>query len=437
MTDTVYPAWNLLLAPSEQGTPHRIVKSAHGHRLVFAEGGEVLDGTSGLWNVNLGYGNRVIAQAVADALVDASYLPSFRYSHDYSQAAARALIDAAGPEHFAKVLFSTSGSAVNDATMKLARQYAALIKEPQRRLVVGLKESYHGQTFGAMALSGEELGQELYGVDRSLLRHVDPFDPAELEELMHQCGEQVAAMVIEPVMGTGCREIPAEMISAILRLRREHGFILVCDEVASGFGRVGPLFASQEFPEPPDILLTSKGLTNGTCGAAALLAGPHIWAAFEAADTMFVHGSTQAGTPPSCAAITATLGEFDALGALESGRRNAALLETGLRELAERHETVAELSGRGCMRGLHLRAERDRPFWGGHITRLVDTVRRHGALVHPGPSAIELFPALTYTEAEIGELLAAVDAGLTEFEDARRARKSGNRPVAAAATAAG
>lgn len=436
MTDTVYPAWNLLLPPSEHGIAHRVVKSAHGHRLVFAEGGEVLDATSGLWNANLGYGNRVIAEAIAEALINASYLPSFRYSHDYAQAAAQALIDAAGPGHYVKVLFSTSGSAANDAAMKIARQYASLAKEPERRLVVGLKESYHGQTFGAMALSGEEMGQDLYGVDRSLLRHVDPFDPAEVEELMRQCGEQVASVVIEPVMGTGCHVIPDEMISALLRLRREHGFVLVCDEVASGFGRVGPMFASQEFPEPPDILLTSKGLTNGTCGAAALLVGSRIWAAFEAADSVLVHGSTQAGTPPSCAAITATLGEFDALGALESGRRNAGLLETGLRELAGRHESVAELTGRGCMRGIHLRAERGQPFWDGHVTRLVDTIRRHGALVHPGPSAVQLFPALTYSEAEVGELLAAVDAGLTEFEGTRRARRSGSRPVGAAASPA-
>jgi adenosylmethionine-8-amino-7-oxononanoate aminotransferase len=418
-----YPVWDLLLPLREHGSADRRLVHARGHRLRFACGDDVLDATSGLWNVNLGYGNEAIANAISAALVDASYLTLFRYGHDYAAAAARALIAAAGPGSYSRVLFSTSGSAANDAAMKLARHYAILCDEPERRLVVGLRDSYHGQTFGAFSLTGEDLGQASYSVDTSLVRHVDHSDPQELSLLLAEYGSQVAAVVVEPVLGTGAHALSENMIDALLELRRRFGFLLVCDEVATGFGRVGTLFASQQWSESPDILVTSKGLTNGTCAAAALLVGHEICAAFEDASAVLVHGETQAGTPPSCAAVVATLEQFEQLGALDSGRRNAKRLEDGLRAIADRNELVSGVTGAGCFRGLHLRTRRGELFWSHHVSQVIRAIRARGALVHPGPSAIQLVPALTFSEAEITELLTAVEVGLSDFADARKSKE--------------
>ncbi|MFF8960613.1 daptide-type RiPP biosynthesis aminotransferase [Streptomyces sp. NPDC014894] len=417
-----HPVWDLLLPPSEHGSPHRHVVRAHGHRLTFADGAEVLDATSGLWNANLGYGNEAVAEAVARATAEASYMGAFRRSHDYARDAARALIEAAGPDAYARVLFSTSGSSANDVAMKIARQYASLRGQEDRKLIVGLRGSYHGQTYGGFSLSGEDFRKPMYGADTSLIRHVGHDDPRELTRLLEECGSQVASVVVEPVLGSGSLALGADMVKALVTLRREHGYLLVCDEVAAGFGRTGTLFASELWPESPDLLLTSKGLTNGSCAASAVLVGHRVWDEFAEHDATLIHGETQAGTPASCAAIVATLQQIRELDALSTARRNGRLLAEGLKGLVARLDLAAEVTGLGCFQALHLRTPSGAPYWQPHVMRMLDAVRARGVLVYPGPSALQFFPALTWSEAEIGELLAAVEAGLTDFAAAREAR---------------
>ncbi|MCG5445424.1 aminotransferase class III-fold pyridoxal phosphate-dependent enzyme [Micromonospora sp. NIE79] len=425
---TEYPVWDSLLPPSAHGRDsHRIVRVS-GNRAVFADGVDAIDGTSGLWNVNLGYGNEAIAAAITGAVRDASYMSLFRRTHDYAIEAAAALIEAAGPARYSRVLFSTSGSSANDAMMKLARHHALLRGDTHRKVIVGLEGSYHGQTYGSFTLSGDDLSQHLYGVDTSLIRHVKHDDPAAMRALLTEIGDQVAAVVIEPVLGTGAHVVPAEMISTLLELRREHGFLLVCDEVAFGFGRSGSLFGSDRWAESPDLLVTSKGLTNGTCAASAILVGHSVFAEFAKADAMFVHGETQAGTPASCAAIVATLQQFDELHALESGARVAKLLEEGLKDLVDRVELAVEVTGAGCFRGLGLRAANGAELWPLHITKILSRIRDRGAVVQGGPSSIELIPPLTCTEDEVGELLRAVELGLADFTAERQAKRARVRP---------
>jgi adenosylmethionine-8-amino-7-oxononanoate aminotransferase len=409
-----YPLWELLVPPGSYGKPERRAVAATGARLRFDDGSQVLDATSGLWNVNLGYGNTAVADAVDRAMREASYLTLFRYAHTYALDAARALTDAAGPAVFRRVIFSTSGSSANDLVMKTARHHAVLNGEPQRRLVVGFKGSYHGLTYGAFSLSGEELGQHLYGVDTRLVRHVDPDRPEDLERLMRREGHRVAAVVCEPVFGSGARELPPATLAALLELRREYGFLLVADEVATGYGRTGPLFASSAWAQPPDLLVTSKGLTNGTCAASAVLASHAVCDAFERADALLVHGETQAGTPPTCAAITATLEQFAELSALESGARVASALDTLLGELAAELPSVTATTGRGCFRGIQLAEDDGAPYSAERVQQAIAAIRGHGALVHPGPGCVQLVPPLTLTDEETHELGTAVHKGLAE-----------------------
>ncbi|WP_262060834.1 aminotransferase class III-fold pyridoxal phosphate-dependent enzyme [Streptomyces sp. STR69] len=185
--------WPSLLAPEHHGKDELCAVAAEGVRVRFADGRELLCVSSGLWNTNLGYGNRAVAEAAAEALRSASYLSTFRYENVYARRAADALVQAAGAEHYGRVLFSTSGGAANDLAMKVARHYLAL-----RKVVVGLRGSYHGLTFGGFALTGEDLGQQLYGVDQRLVRHVPPNDPGELRTLLARQGGQIAAVVVEP-----------------------------------------------------------------------------------------------------------------------------------------------------------------------------------------------------------------------------------------------
>ncbi|MEY9997760.1 adenosylmethionine-8-amino-7-oxononanoate aminotransferase [Streptomyces sp. V4I8] len=414
MNSTRHALWPSLLTPDLHGRDDLCAVSAEGVRVRFADGRELLCGTSGLWNTNLGYGNLAIAQASADALLNASYLSVFRYENEYAQRAADALVELAGAEHYGRVLFSTSGGAANDLVMKLARQYQALRGMSGRRVVVGLRGGYHGLTFGGFALTGENLGQQVYGVDQRLVRHVTPNEPEELNVLMARQGTQIAAVVVEPVLGSGALPLSAEYVAELLRLREEYGFLLVADEVATGFGRTGDFFASQRWPAQPDLLIASKGLTNGTSAAAVVLAARSVAEAFDEAGAVLSHGETQAGTPVTCAAILATISEIHRLGAVARGRRLAGRLDDGLAALIAEHPLVTGTTGIGCFRSVRVAAAdgSGKPLPQFEVAALVAAIREAGAIVHPGLHGVQLFPALTYTDAELDELLACIREGI-------------------------
>jgi adenosylmethionine-8-amino-7-oxononanoate aminotransferase len=423
---TATALWPYLLAPSAHGDDSLCAVAAHGHRITFADGREVLDGASGLWNVNLGYGNAAIADAIAGAARDASYLGSFRFENAYARAAAEDLVRVCGPEHYARVLFAGSGGAANDAAMKLVRHFHSLAGRP-RTLIVALRGSFHGLTFGGFALTGEDLGQRVYGVDQRLIRHVTPNDVAELRALVDRSGTQIAAVVVEPVLGTGTVPLTDEYVAELARLRREAGFLLVADEVATGFGRTGLFFASQRWAEQPDVLITSKGLTNGTSPAAAVVASHSVADAFAARDAVLAHAETQGGSSIPCAAISATIAEMHRLDAVVAAQSLAPRLEAAMARLVETHPHVVGSSGVGCFRSLRMVGPHGGPLTPLEVAELVAAVRRAGAVVHPGPSGIQLVPALTYSDADLVELLECVTAGLAATFPAH-AGGSGGRP---------
>jgi len=394
---------------------------ARGVRLRFADGSSALCGTSGLWNANLGYGNKAIAKAVASAMDDASYLGTFRWENAPIREAADRLCAVAGGDWFTRVLFSTSGGAANDLVMKLARQHHALRGQAQRQLVVGLRGGYHGLTFGAFALTSDEMGQQQYGVDRRLVRHVEPNDIGQLQRLLERFGHQVAAVVVEPVLGTGAVELTPEWVAELVRQRDQHGFLLVADEVATGFGRVGDFFASQAWPGEPDLLVTSKALTNGTCAAAAVLVASHVWETFREQDAVLGHAETQAGTAVTGAAINAMLDEMAKHDAVMAGRLVSERLDHHLAQLMSDEESVVSFRGRGCFRAVAMVDCDGVPLTGDGVSELVTQVRRAGAVVHPGPSGFQLVPALLYTEAETEELFDRVRDGIARARRAVRA----------------
>lgn len=403
--------WPALMTAEDSARPDLRLTAAAGHRVTFADGHEALCGTSGLWNVNLGYGNEAVAEASSRAMRDASYLSVFRYTNTYAAQAAEVLIDLLGRDRFARVLFSTSGAAANDAVLKLVRQAQVLRGQPDRRLVVALRGSYHGLTYGGFSLTGENLGQRLYGVDPRLVRHVTPGDHEEVAELMAAHGDRIAAVVVEPVLGSGTVPLAPDYVEWLLDLRDRHGFLLVADEVATGFGRTGPMFASSQWSAGPDVLITSKGLTNGAATAAAVAVAPDITRAFERSGQVFVHAETQAGTPVSCAAILAVAEEFDRLDALANAARVSAALAEGLAALQDRLPVRTSTVGAGLFRTLHLHDD-DGLVGPATVAALITAVRHAGAVVHPGPGGIQLIPALTYSSAEVTELLGCVRTGV-------------------------
>ncbi|MFL0387952.1 daptide-type RiPP biosynthesis aminotransferase [Curtobacterium sp. 179-B 9B NHS] len=414
--NSVWPALVPLATHNDPGTQ---IVAASGTRLTFGDGTESLCGTSGLWNVNLGYGNEHIAEAVHEAMLRASYVSLFRYWSEDIEAAAAQLRDAAGPGRYARVLFTTSGGSANDAVMKLARHFAILDGQPARKTIVGLTGSYHGLTYGAHALSGDDLGQPLYGVDSRQIRHVTPNDLHELERLLSATGDRVAAVIVEPVLGSGAFPLNDEYVERLCALRDHHGFLLVADEVATGFGRTGQMFASESWPGSPDLLIASKGLTNGTQAAAAILVAERVTERFRGNESVFVHAETQAGTPVVGAAISATIDEFERSSVVDQARHLGRTLDAELDAIRAEYPSVLETRGLGNFRAVALADREGEPQREPTVLAGVrHSIRRAGAIVHPGPDGFQLVPALTYTDDDVQTLFAAVRSGLDEYDDA-------------------
>lgn len=409
--------WTSMLPADSTFSPDQVAVGAAGHRIEFADGSTRLCATSGLWNVPLGFGNPTITEAVKKATHDASYLSLFRAPHRYAEVAAEALIELANPVRYSRVIFSTSGGAANDAAMKLARQYWAQRGSGSRSLIVGLKGSYHGTAYGSHALSGDDLLQSVYSVDRRAVRHVSHSDDGdELELLLKREGSRVASVVVEPVLGSGAHALSDAFIDRLLALREKYGFLVVADEVATGFGRTGTMFATDRWDAAPDILVLSKALTNGAMGAAVLLVGERVASEYVRGGWTFVHGETQAGTPACAAAILAVIEELHRVDV----EPTAQALGTDLLRLASSLASdgvITEITGRGCFLGLGLRDKDESPLSGSDILRVVSAIAQNGVLVQPGPSSIELIPAYGFTSDELLEVDAAVRAGLAQAQD--------------------
>ncbi|ANY09812.1 daptide-type RiPP biosynthesis aminotransferase [Pseudonocardia sp. HH130630-07] len=405
--------WPLLTPPEHQGREDLCAKSAHRVRVTLADGRELLCATSGLWNSNLGYGNPAVADAVADALREASYLSAWNAENVQARQAAAELIGLAGADHYGRVLFSTSGGAANDLAIKLVRQYQVLRDKADRRGILALNNAFHGLTFGAAALTHAQLGQQMYGVDRRLVGHVPANNGVRLQAALERHEGRIAALFVEPVLGSGAIPLSDEFVADILRLRREHGFVLVADEVSTGFGRTGgTVFASDRWPEPPDVLVTAKALTNGTLAASAVIVSREMSEAFLAPDVLLGHAETQAGTPAVGAAISATVAELRRLNTPSLSEKAGRRLGSELAALAAEQPAITSVTGRGCMWALHLSVPGgSEPMAQAEVSDLVRAVRDAGAIVHPGPHCLQLIPALVYEDAEIDELLSTLQKG--------------------------
>lgn len=422
--------WPLMLPTSQHGLDTLCSVSARGVRVRFADGRERLCGTSGLWNANLGYGNPTIARAAADALLNASYLSVWSYENIYAREAAAALIEVAGTGNYARVLFSTSGGAANDMAMKLVRHYHALRGGQDRKGVIAMHNGYHGLTYGAFALTSAQLGKRMYGVDRRLVGHVHPNDPGQLDALLKRLRGKIAAVVVEPVLGSGAISLTDEYIEALLELRREHGFLLVADEVSTGFGRLGgTVFATERWPESPDVLITSKGLTNGTLAAAAVIVSGAVAGEFMAAGAILGHAETQAGTPVVCAAILATIGEMRRLDAPTRASELSERLDVELQRMVSDSPLISGTSGRGCLRSLQLTDVGGRSLDQSEVSSVVGAIRDAGALVAAGPGCIQLEPALVYSDDDLEELLACVTSGVTAYARGTLRAQADSQPL--------
>ncbi|CAA9507313.1 MAG: Adenosylmethionine-8-amino-7-oxononanoate aminotransferase [uncultured Solirubrobacteraceae bacterium] len=392
-----------------------IIERAHGVTVVDTDGNEYLDGTSALWCNVHGHAHPAIDAAVHAQLEKVAHTTMLGLSHPAAIELGARLVELA-PGPLSRVFYSDNGSTSVEVALKMAYQWWAQRGEWWRSEYVCLRNSYHGDTLGSVSVGGIDL---FHGQYRPLLfdsHQVEAGDLAAMEAMLSANADKVAAVIVEPLVqgAAGILVHPEGYLRAVRELCDRHGVFLICDEVATGFGRTGTMFACEQEGVAPDFLCLAKGLTGGYLPLAATLTTERVFegflGAFEELRTFF-HGHTYTGNPLACAAAIATLDVFEDEGTLERLGPKIALLEQLLAERVATLSGVSEIRQRGFMVGIEL-VEHPLEARTGHQVTLA--ARRRGAIVRPLGDTVVLMPPLSISEAELTRLVEITAASIAE-----------------------
>src|SRR3954462_15234353 len=326
-----------------------IIERGEGSLLIDTDGNAYIDGVSSLWCNVLGHRQPSIDAAVRAQLDKVAHTTMLGLSHPSAIELAERLV-AIAPRGLSRVFFSDNGSTAAEVALKMAFQHFQHGGQPQRDQFVCLRMSYHGDTLGSVSVGGIDLFHTLF---RPLLfdaHMAEPGDAADMARILAQHGDRIAAVIMEPLVQSAAGMVvhPPGYLRAVRELCDRHGVLLICDEVATGFGRTGTMFACQQEAVTPDLMCVAKGLTGGYLPLAATLATERVYEAFlgEFAEfKTFFHGHTYTGNPLACAAAIATLEVFEQERTLEQLRPKTDLLWGLL------HDEVAPLPAVSDVRG--------------------------------------------------------------------------------------
>jgi adenosylmethionine---8-amino-7-oxononanoate aminotransferase len=384
-----------------------LIERAEGSYLIDADGCRYIDGVSSLWCNVHGHRHPTIDRAVREQLGRVAHSTMLGLSHPGAAELASRLV-AISPPGLSRVFYSDSGSTAAEIALKMAFQYQAQrgAEHARRTSFVHLREAYHGDTIGSVSVGGIDLFHAAYGPLLFETHAAEPGDAADLERVLAAHGGEVAAVIVEPLVqgAAGILTHPPGYLRAVRELCDRHGALLICDEVATGFGRTGTMFACEREGVAPDLLCLAKGLTGGYLPLAATLATEEIYEGFLGApeeQRTFFHGHTFTGNPLACAAALASLDVFESERTIERLQPKVALLWERLEEVAAMPE-VAEVRGRGFMVGIDL-GEHDPALRMGHRATLA--ARERGAIVRPLGDTVVLVPPLSISEEDLTRLL--------------------------------
>lgn len=387
------------------------VSSANGAWLHLSDGQAVLDAISSWWVTTHGHCHPAIMQAIASQaqLLDQVLFASF--SHEGAERLAKELIESTH-SFFHKVFFSDDGSTAVEVALKMALQAQNQAGQPGRTHFVAFDSAYHGDTVGAMSVAAASpftapFAPLLFPILRCRQgrHHADPLElwTGHFTETMARHGSHVAAVILEPlVQGAGGMIVwPEEAVRHIVEVARSFGAYVIFDEVMTGFGRTGALFAFQKLGLVPDILCLSKGLTAGTLPLAVTLCSQSIYNAFWHDDRarMFFHGHSFTANPMGCAAALANL-ELLRQGELQAKWKSIEAIHRSQLERLADHPALADGRLCGTIAALELKANGS-SYLSGDPLRLHRQALAKGVLLRPLGNVLYLLPPYCMTEEEL------------------------------------
>jgi len=395
----------------ESGDP-LVIERAQGPHLFEADGSRYLDANASWWSSSLGHAHPRLLAALrrqSESLCHAA-LGGITHAPAAELAEALCRVAPAGLEH---VFFSDDGSTAVEVAMKLSLQFWAQQGRPERSAFVALEGAFHGETLGATALGGVEVFRRPFEGALLECHHLPPpLEPgsldrcvAALEQTLAEHGRRIAAMVLEPVVqgASGMRIYDASYLRAARELCDRHDVLLVFDEVFTGYGRTGPMWACAHAGVSPDLLCMAKGLTAGVLPMGATLANPRVFAGFLGdPERAFYYGHTFCGHPLGAAVALEVLRVFDDERVLERAKPKAERIANAFRAMAGL-PGVASVRSLGMIGALELAGD------AGYLARagwkVYTEARRRGCYLRPLGNVVYVTPSLNIPDAELDRLL--------------------------------
>lgn len=409
----------------------KLVQSGKGVWVEDVEGTQWFDTMAGMWLKNIGHGRKEVADAVYNQMLDISYTPGGTVSPATAELSAR--IASLAPDKEARTYFVSGGSEAVETAIKMAKQYHKNNGEPTRWKVISRRGSYHGATHACMSLGGG-------GVSAPI--HFGPLMPGnihianpdsyrnsggdlqcakELEiAIQHEGPSTVAAFIGEPISAAAGIHVPdPEYWPTIREICDKYGVIMICDEVITGFGRTGKMFATEQWGVKPDIFTVAKALTSGYIPIGAAIASKKVSEAFMGDDSQFRHLITFGGNPVACAAAMANLDIMEGEGMVENSAEMGTYMYEQLQTLYE-HPIVGDVrGGMGLLCAVELVKDRDTkesfPAEAKLSDKMAPLMNEHNLLGRPGNS-IYLAPPLCITRDEVDHVVSQVDSVISKLE---------------------
>ena len=352
--------------------------SGEGCYLFDASGKRYFDGSGGAAVSCLGHGDPEVIEAVKTQVEKLAFAHTGFFTSEPAEKLADLLI-ANAPGELDRVLFVSGGSEANEAAIKLARQYFVEKGETNRRFLIARRQSYHGNTLGALAVGGNQWRRKQFSPLLVDVSHISPCfeyadrDPEEStfdygqrvaqeleDEILRLGTDSVIAFLAEPVVGATTGAVPAVegYFTRIREICDRYGVLLILDEVMCGMGRTGHLFACEADNVTPDIACIAKGLGAGYQPIGAMLCSSEIYRAIEEGSGFFQHGHTYLGHPVAAAAGCAVLEAILSRGLVLRVRRMGERFDKALKDQFSEHAHVGDIRGRGLFRGIELVADK-------------------------------------------------------------------------------
>ncbi|MFE3976591.1 MULTISPECIES: aspartate aminotransferase family protein [unclassified Peribacillus] len=414
-----------------------IITKAEGAWVTDIDGNRYLDGMSGLWCVNVGYGRKELAKAAYEQLVEMPYFP-LTQSHVPAIKLAEKLNEWLGGDYV--IFFSNSGSEANEAAFKIARQYHQQKGDHGRYKFISRYRSYHGNTMGALAATGqaqrkykyEPLGQGfLHVAPPDTYRNPDDVHTLESAEEINrvitwELSETVAGVIMEPIItGGGILMPPDRYMAKVKEICENHGALLICDEVICGFGRTGKPFGFMNYGVKPDIITMAKGITSAYLPLSATAVKREIYEAYLGSEEYdrFRHVNTFGGSPAACALALENLGILENEKLIE---RSKELGERLLRELEDvkAHPNVGDVRGKGLLLGIELVEDKQtkEPASIEKMNKVISACKERGLIIGKNGDTVagynnilQLSPPLSITDDDFAFIVKTLKVSLTQI----------------------